>query len=286
VDGGSSDSTRADVREVANIYSNVKLIDNPKKHVPAAMNVGIHHSSHDILLWLGAHAEYDPGYVSNSIRILLEENCASVGGVITPIANSPVGKAIAIATTNKFGIGNAKYRYAKQRQKVDTVFGGCWQKKNISSIGGFNEAWVRNQDYELNCRLREQIGDIILDPSIQCRYYCRESISALAKQYYQYGFWRFKTFTKHPQSFTLRQAAPLLLLCGLLISVLILPISNKLGLLLPTIYVLCTFLVSLWLSVKHKRPRYLVLLPIIFATLHLSWAFGFAKSLLNKLFKL
>jgi len=179
---------------------------------------------------------------------------------------------------------NAKYRYSTSRQSVDTVFGGCWKKENVKEVGGFNELWVRNQDYEFNCRLRKIIGKIILEPKAICHYYCRETIAQLASQYYQYGFWRYKTYLEHSSSFGIRQAMPVALLIGLVASALLTIFGSALGLLLPLVYASTSLAVSSVLSVRHKRINYLVLLPLVFATLHLAWAFGFIKNAALHLF--
>jgi len=279
IDGGSTDKTLEIINSLSERHSSVKVLLNPKKIVPSAVNIGIACASHDYIVWLGAHATYDSNYIRFSIETLLDEKCASVGGVITPVGQSKTGKAIAAATSSKFGVGNAKYRYATEKQAVDTVFGGCWKKEDILRIGGVNESWVKNQDYELNCRLRELVGKIILDPRVKCNYFCRESIHGLAKQYFNYGFWRFRTFAKHPKSLTIRQVAPLVLLMGFIASALIAFIDPMLGLLLPSIYISANLLTSLFLSFKHGQLGYILLLPSIFVTLHLCWAVGFAKGL-------
>jgi len=280
IDGGSTDNTQQEVIELTDRYPSIQLLQNEKKIVPAAMNIGISESSHDILIWAGAHAVYDADYVKHSVDILTTEKCASVGGVIQPIAKTFIGCAIAAATSSKFGIGNAKYRYATSRQTVDTVFGGCWFKSDILEIGGFNENWVRNQDYELNCRLRDQIGPILLDPSIRCKYFCRETIRQLARQYFNYGYWRFHTSRKHPGSFTIRQAAPLVLALGLLVSCLLVFNFPFLASLTPIVYLICAITAAASIAFKHKRLSYVLVVPVIFATLHLTWSAGFFKAAL------
>ena len=276
IDGGSSDRTLEKITTLQQRFKQIKHIHNSKMIVPAAMNIGIKHASNPIIVWCGSHAKYDKDYLTHSVQALLSNTgCASSGGVITPIAKTETGKAIAIATCNQFGIGNASYRYATEKTIVDTVFGGCFYKSSVNTIGGFNEEWVRNQDYEFNYRLRTHVGNIVLDPSIRCQYYCRESIKKLAQQYYSYGFWRFRTLQKHPQSLTPRQTAPVLLVVGLTLS-LILGLSGYIiGLLLPMIYITTNIVVSTFVAIKQKKWRLLTKLPIIFTTIHLSWGSGF-----------
>jgi len=285
IDGGSTDGTCNVVSQLEQESDiNIHLFENPKKITPAAVNIGIKNAQHDIIVWVGAHAIYDTAYLVSLVETLRDEDCASVGGLLSPMGRTNTGKTIAIATTHKFGIGNAKYRYAKNKQSVDTVFGGCWNKKDVARLGGFNEQWVRNQDYEFNCRLREQVGKIILDPRAKCHYFCRETIAQLAKQYYQYGFWRYKTYLKHSNSFGVRQVMPVLLLLGLISSAILGAFGNKLSLLVPLIYLSSSLAVSLILSIKNRQLNHLILLPVIFATLHLSWAVGFAKSAMQHMF--
>ena len=248
----------------------MKLAVNSKKIVPCALNIGLAMAKHDIIVWVGAHALYSDNYLTRSVQVLLEKNCASVGGVLRAIGTKPLSKAIAAATNSKFGIGNAKYRHATEQQSVDTVFGGCWKRRTIDGIGGFDEKWIRNQDFELNCRLREMGGEIILDPSIRCEYFCRENLTGLASQYFQYGFWRFKTVVRHRASFSARLAAPLMLIIGLTMSAFIAPICIICAAVVPTIYLTSILAVGLLISIVQREIDYLVHLPIVFATLHIS----------------
>lgn len=281
VDGGSTDSTLKEVQELGDRFDNVRILHNPKQITPAAMNIGITASSNEIIIWCGAHARYQKDYILNSVKTLIETNCASAGGVITPIAHSEMGKAIAIATTSRFGIGNAKYRYAKQRQQVDTVFGGCFAKSSVTKIGGFDESWIRNQDSEFNYRLRLNVGPIVLDPSIQCEYYCRETLSSLSKQYFQYGYWRCKTAIKHPDSMSFRQIIPIALNLGLLCSI-ALSLSDTpyrtLGALIPILYLVANIVASAQLARLNNKMWLALRLPAIFASIHISWGAGFLFS--------
>ncbi|WP_353412562.1 glycosyltransferase family 2 protein [Arenicella sp. 4NH20-0111] len=281
VDGGSTDNTLKEVGSLEGKPFNITIIHNPKKITPAAMNIGIEAASNDIIMWCGAHALYDSNYVSISIKTLLETNCASVGGVISPIAKTITGNAIAVATTHQFGIGNAKYRYSTRRQSVDTVFGGCFTKTSVEKIGGFDEKWIRNQDFEFNYRLRKHIGKIILEPTIRCNYYCRETIHSLSKQYFQYGYWRCKTSLKHPGSMSFRQLIPVALNLGLIASAILILIggnATSVGFVLPVVYMTANLAASAHLSIKNKSASLITRLPFIFPSIHISWGAGFLFS--------
>ena len=286
IDGMSSDKSPEIIKSYREQGHPVRYFENSKGITPTALNIGIENAYGEIVMFVGAHAVYDKDYINLSVKTLTEEKCASVGGVIVPTGNTKTGKAIAIATSTRFGIGNAKYRYANTLCEVDTVFGGCILRENLLRINGFDESWVRNQDYELNFRLRETVGKIILNPLVKCHYFCREKISHLAKQYFSYGFWRFNTLRKHPKSFSHRQAAPIALTLGLISSLMLLLLNQSSGLVVPFIYGSAVLLFSVILAAQERSPFLLFSLPIIFPCLHLSWGLGFLasaiKSLINR----
>ncbi len=285
IDGESQDSTVDEVNNVANSFSNIRCIQNPAKIVPAAMNIGLALASYEIIIWCGAHAKYHTDYIRNSVDTLVNTQLVgSVGGIITPIAKTRAGEAIAIATKSKFGIGKAQYRHATKKEIADTVFGGCFYKASVYKAGGFDEAWVTNQDYEFNYRMRTLVGPIILDPRIRCEYYCRESIPKLARQYFRYGFWRYKTLIKYPTTFSYKLAAPVLLCFGLIVSSLLVIMGSNLGFALPFVYSAACITTSLYLAIHNAQARLAILLPGIFMTLHISWGLGFIVSILKSVF--
>ena len=149
-------------------------------------------------------------------------------------------------------------------------------------MGWFDERLIRNQDYELNIRLRRDGATIWFDPNLWVDYQPRSSLSQLARQYFQYGWWKAKVVSLHPSSLRLRQSAPVLvtvvLLCSLAISVI-----NPLSLLLPLLYGLITMTVS-FSQPRLSLPERLALL-LILPTMHLAWGLGFTLSLFSRKLK-
>ena len=82
VDGMSEDKTRRIVKSYSDKYPFLKLIDNPLKTVPYAMNKGITIAKGIVIVRLDAHAEYPKDYfsvlVDNLGKLAGAEN---VGGV-------------------------------------------------------------------------------------------------------------------------------------------------------------------------------------------------------------
>ena len=278
LDGMSIDRSREIVKKYAEQHPFIRLLDNYKRIQAAALNTGIREAKGKIIVRMDAHTLYASGYIRRCVRLLETTEAANVGGLQRAIGTNYISNTIAIATTTPFGIGNAYFRYAEKEIWVDTVYLGAWRKSTLEALGGFNEEWVVNEDYELNHRLRRAGGRILLSPKIQCWYHIRPSLSQLANQYFRYGFWRVKTLVAHPDSLRWRQLAPPALVMVLLISLGILPINPMLGIGIPAFYVIASLIASI-LTASHREWKYLPILPVVFDTIHLSWGIGFLAGL-------
>ncbi len=274
IDGMSTDRSRDIVQEYAKRHPSLRLLDNPKRVVPAALNTGIREAQGEIIVRADAHAVYASDYIRKCVELLETTEAANVGGVQRAVGTDYISNGIAIATTTPFGIGDAHYRYAENEMWVDTVYLGAWRKSTLEALGGFNEEWVVNQDYELNYRLRQGGGRILLAPEIKCWYYVRPSLKALARQYWRYGFWKVKTIVTYPDSLRWRQLAPPALVVVLFLSLGLLPVSRILGAAVPAFYLTANLCVSIW-TASRRGWKYLPLLPLVFATIHTSWGTGF-----------
>lgn len=207
VDGGSTDGTRSIVEQYG---APVRLIDNPRVTAAAAMNIGIAAAAGEVVVRADAHALYSPDYVSRCIHTLLETGAENVGGPMRPVGTTKFGRAVAAVTTIQEGIGNGAFHYATIRQDVDTVFLGCWRTSALRSLDGFDETslqWAA-EDHELNYRITQGGGRIVLDPSIRSVYFPRDGMRGLARQYHNYGIGKASTLHKHGRLPTLRPLAP------------------------------------------------------------------------------
>ncbi len=318
IDGMSTDGTRERVdRLAAGSDVAVRVIDNPAKIVPPAMNLGIRAAKGDIIVRMDGHTIAAPDYVSCCVSILAESGADNVGGCMTCVADTPTGRAIGVVTSHPFGIGNAKFHYATTAQAVDTVYLGCWRREAFDRFGMFDEFFLRTQDSEFNYRTRMLGGTIRLDPRITSEYYNRSSLLKLWKQYFQYGFWKTRLMFKLRQARThgssastsagpqklgrlaLRHFAPPLFALTMVVSLLLilaglgLRVSNAVpgwagllllacGLVAPGIYAVLVFLVSIRLARKHDLWTAFPILLATFPVLHLSWGLGFLKGLLQR----
>jgi GT2 family glycosyltransferase len=199
------------------------------------------------------------------------------------VSDTRFGQAVALATSSPFGIGGGRFHYSDREEFVDTVYLGAWPREVFRRIGLFDEEMVRNQDDEMNYRLRSQGGRILLTPRIRSQYYNRTSPRALWRQYFQYGFWKVRVLQKHPRQMRPRQFIPALFLVALMISLALTPVAEGaryvFGFIAGT-YFLATVVASI-LQRKGRSWRVLPWLPITFATLHLAYGSGFLIGLVR-----
>lgn len=275
IDGMSTDSSEEIVRKYTERYSFLRLLKNPKRIQTVALNIGLAEAKGEIIIRMDAHTTYTQDYIHQCVSLLQTTGADNVGGVQRAVGEGYVSDTIALATTLLFGIGDARFRYSEREEWVDTVYLGAWHKRTLDSLGGgFNEEWVVNEDYELNYRLRKNGGKILLSPRIRCQYHVHGSLKSLLRQYFRYGLWKVKTLVAHPDSLRWRQIVPPLFVLALFVSLVLIPVSWVVGVIIPGIYTITNLAVSFWTAHSHGW-RYLPLIPFVFAILHLSWGAGF-----------
>ena len=275
VDGMSDDGTREILRRYAEKYRNIRIIDNPQKITPVALNTGITMARGDVIVRIDGHAVYSKEYIKKCVEFLKKTDADNVGGVVEHRGIGLMGLAIAFAQSCRFGLGGAKFRTAKKEQFVDTVFPGAWYRRSFEKYGLFNEALVRNQDIEHNARIRKNGGKIFLSPKIKSYYYCRSNLKDLWCQNFRNGLWNIKTCKIAPGSLSLRHFIPLFFVLALLTTWLI----PWLWFCIVGSYLLGSLFYSIKIALVHG-PKYFFIMPIVFLTLHLSYGIGLLTGLL------
>jgi len=169
VDGASDDGTRDAVRAYAAREPRVRLLDNPRRSAPAALNLGIRAARGEIIARMDAHVVYPPHYLPVLVEALLETGADNVGCPIVtlPADESATARAIACALSHPFGVGNSRFRIGSAvRREVDTVPFGCFRRDVFDRVGLFDEELIRNQDDEFNFRLIRSGGRVLLVPDV------------------------------------------------------------------------------------------------------------------------
>lgn len=278
-DGMSSDETREIVQSYQSKCRNIVLLDNPGTTASKGLNLALQHAHGDIIVRVDGHTIVDRDYVQQCVAALTRTQADNVGGKMNAIGDGIVGCAIALATSNPFGVGGARFHYSDREEWVDTVYMGAWRRSVFERYGGFDEEMVRNQDDELNYRIREQGGKILLSPLIKSEYYNRNSFSKLWSQYFQYGYWKVRVMQKHPTQMQLRQFVPMVLVLSLVafgVASLFSAGASFIVLIVFAVYVIANLSVSIVTALK-RDVRSFYLLPIAFAILHVSYGVGFLK---------
>ena len=286
VDGLSTDKTRKIVSDYATRYNQIRLLDNPHRIVPYAMNIGIKAAKGDIIIRLDGHVEYPTNYISKCVHYLMTlPNAENVGGVCQtlPCNERNISQAIAIALSTGFGMGNSSFRIGSTEiRKVDTVPFGCFRKSLFERVGYYDYELVRNQDDELNGRIIKNGGSIYLIPELKIKYYSRDKISKVRRMFYQYGLYKPLVNKKLGSPATARQFVPLLFLLGIVLG----GILSAFSIYIMYIYfaVLALYLaIGLFIgckyAVKYRRPMLTLLMPYVFANVHLSYGYGYLRGI-------
>ena len=222
VDGMSTDNTVALIQKFTEQFSFIKLLQNPNKTAPFAMNLGIAQAQGEIIVRADAHAFYPENYVSTLVTQLYSLNADNVGAMWKTEVLTKNKKTLAIkeVLSNRFGVGNALFRIGIDNvTQVDTVPFGCYKKEVFTKYGLYDTRLTRNQDIELNKRIIRGGGKIYLLPHLESVYYARETFSAIAKNNYNNGLWNILTvkYTKKFSSLSLRHFVPLCFILSLLL---------------------------------------------------------------------
>ena len=277
VDGMSDDGTRDIVAHMIESHPRTRCLDNPKRIVPTAMNIGLEQSHGDLIVRVDGHTIIAPDYVRRCVDVLHESGADCVGGPMRTAGGNAFGEAVALVTSHPFGVGGSRFHYATEPMEVDSVYMGAWPRQVFERVGRFDEEMVRNQDDEFSYRLRAAGGRIWLVPHIRSTYHARSSWRSLWRQYYQYGYWKVRVFQKVPGSAQFRHWVPplfALYVWGGLTAAILLPglrLAYLAGLL---VYLVANLAVSMRIAARAGWKHFLRL-PSVFAILHLSYGLGF-----------
>jgi len=219
VDGRSSDRTREIIEEVRERNPRVRCLDNPAGIVPTAMNVGIRAARGEVIIRADGHTVCPRDYASNCIKYLEQTGADNVGGpCLTVAADKSFGaRLVAAILSSPFGVGDSKFRTSSKEGFVDTVPFGAFRRKLFERVGMYNEKLIRNQDNDLNARIRTAGGTIYLTPALTTHYHPVKSFLGLLKYAFTTSKWHIFTLRENRESMGLRHLVPALFLIILLL---------------------------------------------------------------------
>jgi len=278
IDGLSDDGTRGILRDLQSRWEDLRVIDNPHRIAPTAMNIGIQESLGEVVIILGAHCELGHGYIETvALRLISSGNIGCVGGRTVAKAEGFLPEINAAVLSSPFGVGNAYFRIPGTGLKeVDTVAFGAYRREIFTEVGGFDERLVRNQDIEFNSRMRRAGYKILLDPTVDVYYRPRRSLHALWRQNFGNGYWNIITTCIVPGTLSWRHFVPLifvLTLCVSGIGTLFWNWARLIFLLVCASYLLADLVGTM--HVAFQRGRFYFLSSFfVFPVLHISYGLG------------
>lgn len=278
IDGGSTDASRRILEELAVSDPRVRVLTNPARRTPQALNIGLRAARGGFVARMDAHTVYPDRYLASGVARLRSGGVDWVSGPQLAVGNSPGSRRVARALTASLGKGGARFRDPLEAEhEVDSGFTGMWRRETLERHGGWDDEWVNDQDLELAARIRKAGGRIVCIPEMAAQYVPRGNLRALARQYLTYGTYRVKTARRHPETLRRSQLLPPCLTVAAALSA-ISPDRRLRTRARRAIGCYAGSLVVGGLRSAGEGPGFdLVGLPAVWATMHLSYGVGFLR---------
>jgi succinoglycan biosynthesis protein ExoA len=290
--GPSRDQTMQLSAQIAAGDPRITVVANPAGHIPCAVNAAIKASRHSIVARVDGHALLPQGYLRTAVQELRKTGAANVGGIMAAEGVTPFQHAVAWAMTSPYGVGAAKFHTGGHPGPVDSVYLGVYRRAAIEQVGGYDETYLRAEDWELNHRIRLAGGVVWFQPALRVTYRPRPSVRMLGAQYFHYGRWRRVVARQHAGTINPRYLAPpaavLVMVLGVLLGFAglggllsgaagIWPAILACGFAIPALYAAAVTGVAV-MAAQRLRLRTAARLPVVLATMHVAWGLGFLTS--------
>lgn len=282
VDGASSDDSASLVEVYAARDPRVRLLHNPRRIVPTALNIGIRAARGDIICRIDGHTRVAPDYVRVGVETLRRSGADNVGGPMHAVGGGWFGDAVAAATASRFGIGSY-FHYGSEEREVDTVYLGMWPRRVFERVGLFDEEMVRNQDDEFNYRLRRAGGRVVMTPAMRSWYQNRQSVTGVLRQYYQYGQWKVRVLQKSPRQMSWRHFVPPTFVAGLAVLTMlgaVAPLAAAVSRVVFGLYGAVVLAAAGRCAARRGVAAWLAT-ALAFASIHVAWGAGFLNGLIT-----
>jgi glycosyltransferase involved in cell wall biosynthesis len=271
IDGRSTDGTAEFLVQAEQKHKNLRLIDNPQRYVPFALNLGIKAAKGEVIIRIDSHTNYAEDYFTKILETFEEVEADIVGGPTRTAAKNRLQAAVGYAVSSPVGIGNSRVHQANYRGYSDSVTFGAWRRELFEDTGNFDEQLKRNQDDEFHYRARSLGKKIYQNPDIKLYYYPRDNLIGLFQQYFQYGLYKPLVLKKVRSEMKLRHLVPIFFL----IYIVSLPFMVAL---IPFYWIpLALYFLALTLDVLRSGKIGPVFpeLYIIYPTIHIAYGLGF-----------
>lgn len=280
IDGESTDRTVDVVNEIDD--PRVRLLFNPQRTIPHALNVGLKQARGEYIARVDAHATISDGYLRSGLAVLSKDSdVAGVGGMKVGVALTSTGRAIGRALSSPFGVGNSINHYSTVPQDTDHTSFGVYRTALARAVGGWDESLPANEDVDFDHRIILTGHRLRYEPTMRIDWYVRETLPDFGRQYRRYGRGKGAMVLKNgPSAIRLRHlAAPALVGWLGLAAVLALIGRRKTAAAMVAPYVAGIAGATRYTE-RQSDPEARVqsrLLAGAFVTMHIAWGIGFLE---------
>ena len=271
--GPSHDATNQVAASIAKRVPALSFIDNPRGLTTIGLNAAIKLAKHDYIVRVDAHSELAPGYIADGIRILLEQGADQLGGIMDAKGKSAFQSAVAWAYTSRFGIGGASFHIGGQAGEAESAYLGIFRKSALERVGGYDEAIIRGEDWDLAQRIKKTGGLVWFSPELKVVYWPRGTVGKLAKQFLATGIWRGDLTRRNSSGAPWRYWVPPILVGAVAWGLVLVSLGHYFGIIPIATYLLgVAFLAS---SAKNLSLKARIALVVALPTMHFAWGAGF-----------
>ena len=283
-DGGSVDRTR-EILSALDTERRIRILDNPGRTAPAALNVAIAASAGEVVTRVDGHSFVARDYLSRIVAVMEETGESVVGGPVRMEADTPFRRALVEALYARSAVGAVPYRTLTTRTYVESLQTGSFKRAVLDRVGPFDESLAVVEDLDMNTRIRKAGFKLLLDPSIRFWYLPRPSLGALWRQIYTVGLVKARILRKHPDIFKAKYVLPSAFVVAAIVALFALlgPRPVRLAgaaFLVAYAAVVIGFALSRIPRAGAEAWRLVAILP----TLHVGYGLGFLSGATEKLF--
>jgi glycosyltransferase involved in cell wall biosynthesis len=275
--GPSRDRTDEIAAALAADDARVRTVANPTGATGAGLNLALGAARHEVVVRLDGHALVPADYVRTAVATLRRTGADNVGGLMAAEGVTDFEKAVAAAMTSPIGVGQASFHTGGEEGPAASVYLGAFRREVLDRLGGYDESFLRAQDWELNHRIRQTGGLVWFTPAMRVSYRPRSSLRALARQYRDYGRWRRVVMREHEGTANLRYLAPPTAVVAVTLGTVVGLTVWRPALVAPLGYAAGVLAGSVVVG-RRLPPRSRAWLPLVLATMHGAWGVGFLTS--------
>lgn len=284
VDGCSVDGTAAIAQRMAAQDPRVRVFENPRVAIASGLNVALEHARGEYVARCDCHARISPTYLARGTAALeADPALVGIGGIRIGLGKTSSGRAIALALSSRFGVGDSINHYATEFCLTDHASFGVYRTSAARSVNGWDESFRAAEDVDFDHRLLAQGWKLAFDPEMKIFWTVRSDVVSFWKQYRRYGRGKARMVRKQglagmrPRHFV----APSAVVFGTLLALSSAHNPRILWAFAPYVGALIAASTRAW-SRRERQDKVAPLsLPAAFVAMHTGWGLGFLEGMIS-----